>query len=424
MDVVRKRSKSRKWIRWFLLLVVLGGGIAGTTAGLSNLKPALPEFDRSGIVFGQVDRGLMTREVHGSGTLIPEDINFVTSEVGGRVVEILVQPGVRVEPDTVLFRLEDPQLERARRESERRVQTADDNLERFNLQQASSRLDLKVATATARANYEESRTQAELNEALVRRGGLISQRQWELSRDRAERLFMLLEVQIDRVKNRLETEKLQLRDRKQEIDRAGDLLKEKQEQEAALIVKAGVSGILQQLGSIAGSTLQLGQRIAQGVPVAVITDPTKLMAEIQIAQTQVRDVVEGQTVRIDTRNGIIAGRVRRIDPSVQNQRVKVEVELTGPLTRGARPDLSVEGIVEVSRLEDVYHVRKPVRVRAGSTGEVFRLEADGVTATRTTVEFGISSLHSIQVVAGLNTGDEIIVSDTPLFRSHDRVTLK
>jgi HlyD family secretion protein len=423
VDVVRKRSKSGKWLRWVFLLIVVVGGIAATTAGLSSLKPALPEFDRAPVIFDTVQRGTLIREVRGSGTLVPVDVTWVTTEVSGQVIEVLVEPGVAVTPETVLLKLHDPQMERAVREAERSLTLAKADVERFVISQKSQELDLKVSTATSRANFEESRLQADLHERLARRG-LISQRQWRESKDKADRNRMLMEVQIERVVNSKQTQQLQYAEKLAWVSRAEDRLNEQLEQQAGLIVTAGVSGTLQQLGGQNGNGLEVGQRVGLGSVVAKITNPTRLMAVLQVSQIQARDILVGQLAKIDTRNGIIDGRVSRIDPAVQNDRVTVDIELTGELPRGARPDLAVEGLIEVTRLEDVLSVRKPLYSRENVTVDVFRLESDGETVSRVAAEFGSSSVHTIEIVAGLREGDQIVVSDTTRWKSFDRVKLK
>ncbi len=406
----------------FLLIVVVGG-IAATTAGLSSLKPALPEFDRAPVIFDTVQRGTLIREVRGSGTLVPVDVTWVTTEVSGQVIEVLVEPGVAVTPETVLLKLHDPQMERAVREAERSLTLAKADVERFVISQKSQELDLKVSTATSRANFEESRLQADLHERLARRG-LISQRQWRESKDKADRNRMLMEVQIERVVNSKQTQQLQYAEKLAWVSRAEDRLNEQLEQQAGLIVTAGVSGTLQQLGGQNGNGLEVGQRVGLGSVVAKITNPTRLMAVLQVSQIQARDILVGQLAKIDTRNGIIDGRVSRIDPAVQNDRVTVDIELTGELPRGARPDLAVEGLIEVTRLEDVLSVRKPLYSRENVTVDVFRLESDGETVSRVAAEFGSSSVHTIEIVAGLREGDQIVVSDTTRWKSFDRVKLK
>jgi HlyD family secretion protein len=409
-------------MRLGLLSVVVVGLLVTATAGLSFLEPALPAVDRSAIILDTVKRGTMVRQVSGSGMLVPVDVTWVTTDVGGQVVEVLVEPGIDVTPETELIRLHDPQLDRAVREAERDVDAAMAELERFKLQQESLQYDLKVAIATARANYEDAREQAEIDEMMARRG-LKSPRQWQFSVDRAQRSQMLFEVQVDRAANSVKTQDIQFNERNDSIDRAKDRRAERHEQQAALVVRAGTAGVLQQLG-LAGNGLEVGQRVSPGAVVAKISNPKELKAVVFVSQIQARDVVVGQPATIDTHNGVVEGRVSRIDPQVLNDRVTVEVELIGELPKGARPDLSVEGLIEVARLDDVLHVRKPVYSQENGRLEVFRLLAEGETASRTTVEFGRGTVHSIEVTAGLNEGDQIVVSDTTRWKAFDLVRLK
>ncbi len=422
VDVIRKESKTRRTFRTSIIIVVVTCLGVGTAIGLSSLEPALPTFERSAVILDTVTRGNLIREVDGSGTLVPVEVTLVTAEVGGQVLEVCVDPGIEVTPDTKLLMLRDPQLERAVRSAERDLEAANAELERFKLQQQSLRLDLRVSIASARANYEEAREQAELDEAMSRRG-VKSLRQWRLSVDKAKRNQMLFEVQVERAANSLKTNEIQLEGKQDAIERAQDRLAERQEQLEALLVKAGTSGILQQLGPNGGG-LEVGQRISQGSVVAKISNPQELQAILAVSQVQARDVVVGQPATIDTRSAIIEGSVKRIDPAVQNDRVAVEIELHGELPKGARPDLSVVGLIETARLGDVLHVRKPLYCQENSHMEVFRLGADGETLFRSTVELGRGTMHSIEVIAGLAEGDQIVVSDTIRWENYDRVRLQ
>lgn len=422
MDVVRKKRKSRKWLKWGVVVIVVSATIAGTTFALSSLENALPEFDRASVLVAEVERGTMVRDVRAPGTLVPEEMTFVTTEVAGTVVEVLVQPGDRVGPETELLKLRDPQMERAIRDAERNVESANVSVERFLLQHRAEELNLRVAREDARANYEDARETAELNETLARRE-LISRRQWENSRDAAERNRMRFEVQLARELNSQKTFEIQLAERKAAVTSATDWLEERLEQQEALVVLAGVSGVVQDLGAT-GNGLDVDQRVGQGALVARITDPSRLRAELQVSQSLAQDIVQGQPVSVDTHNGVIEGRVRLVNPSVQNDRVPIDVELIGELPRGARPDLSVEGLIEVSRINDTLFVRKPTFARENRIAEVFRIEPDGQTAVRTLIEFGSTAAYTIEIVSGLKPGDEVVISETSRWKSFDRVTLK
>lgn len=391
-------------------------------AGLWLLKPALPSFERSAVILDTVQRGALVTQVWGSGTLAPVDVTWVTAEVGGQVLEVLVEPGIQVAPDTELLKLRDPQLERAVREAQRDVESAQAELEQFELQRRSLQFDLKLSIDVARANFEEAREDAEIDETMVRRG-LKSPRQFRYSKAKSDRNRKTLEVQIERAANSVKSQDIQYREREESVARAADRLQERQEQLSALRIYAGTYGVLQQFG-LSGDKLEAGQRIAQGAVVAKISNPLELKAVLLVSQVQARDVVAGQPATIDTRSGFVAGRVIRVAPGVQNDRVAVEVELIGELPKGARPDLNVEGSIEVSHLDDVLHVRKPVYSQENGRLEVFRLDPDGETATRTTIEFGKGSRRSLEVVAGLKQGDQIVVSDTTRWKTLDRVRLQ
>jgi HlyD family secretion protein len=422
MDVARKRSTSRSSLKWAAIGLVVAGLGAAVTTGLSQLEPALPTFDRSIAVLDTVQRGTMVRDVKGMGVLVPVDVKWVTAEVGGQVVEVFIEPGVEVTPDTNLVRLHDPQLEWPVREAERDLAAANADLRRFQLQQEALQFNLKVEIATARANYEEARDQAEIDEAMAR-SGIKSPRQWQFAVDRSERNEMLYEVQVEHAAITMKTQEIQLQDKQDAIARAQDWLSERREQLASLIVKAGTTGVLQQLGQ-GGTGLEIGQRFGPGTVIAKISNPRQLKAVIYVPQVQARELVEGQQAKVDTLNGIVEGVVSRVDAQVQNERVLVEIKLTGELPEGARPDLSVQAQIEVARLKDVLHVRKPPFSQENGRLEVFLLHADGETASRTNVEFGRGAEYSIEVISGLKEGDQIVVSDTSRWKSHASVRLK
>ncbi|MCA9052244.1 MAG: HlyD family efflux transporter periplasmic adaptor subunit [Planctomycetaceae bacterium] len=313
-------------------------------------------------------------------------------------------------------------MEIAVREAERDLAAANADLQRFLLQQEALQFDLKVEIATARANYEEAREQAEIDAAMAR-SGVKSSRQWQFTVDKAERNEMLYEVQVERAANSLKTQEIQRKEKEVAIARAGDRLAERKEQLDFLTVRAGTTGVLQQLGQ-AGTQLEVGQRLGPGALIAKISNPAELKAVVFVPQVQARDVVVGQTAKVDTLNGIVEAKVTRVDAQVLNDRVTVELELTGPLPPGARPDLSIQTQIEVARIDDVLHVRKPPFGQESGRFEVFRLLSDGETASRTMAEFGRAAEYSIEVISGLQEGDQIVVSDTSRWKSHDSIRLK
>lgn len=424
MDVQRKRPKSGKWLRASLLLTLVGGGVAATTFALSSLKPALPEFDRSGYVVDTVQQGTLLRRVRGTGTLVPVEITWATVEEGGVVVELPVKPGTQVAPETVILKMRDPQIERSIREADRLVELAKADVDWLRQEQLSLMLDLKVAVTQAEGEHEDAKADAELDEELFRQGA-VSERAKKQSREKVQRMAELLAAERERVANAKVAGKIRERQKQAAMAQATDILGERTRQHDALTVRAGVEGVLQELGeTLTGGTIQVGQRLLQGAPVAMITNPRQLKAVLRISQTEARDVALGQQVEIDTRAGLVEGQVNRIDPAVQNSRVAVEVSLKGKLPKAARPDLSVEGVIEILPIQNALSVRKPVRTQEGREAEVFRLSKDGLRASRITVEFGRVSVYEIEIVAGLAEGDQIVVSDTSRWDGLDEVLLR
>jgi multidrug resistance efflux pump len=424
VDVQRKRPKSGKWLRAFLLLTLVGGGIAATTFALSSLKPAVPEFDRTGFVVDIVKQGTLLRRVRGTGTLAPVEITWVTVEEGGVVVELSVKPGTRVTPETVILQMEDPQIERSIREADRLVELAKADVDWSRQEQLSLMLDLKVAVAEAEGLHEDAKADAELDEELFLKRA-VSERKRDQSREKAKRTGELLAAERERVENAKVAGGIRERQKQAALSQATDIFDERTRQRDALTVRAGIDGVLQELGeTLTGGTIQVGQRLLQGAPVAMITNPRRLKAVLRISQTEARDVAIGQQVEIDTRAGLVQGQVRQIDPAVQNNRVAVEVELTGELPKAARPDLSVEGVIEVLPIQNALYVQKPVRTQEGREAEVFRLSKDGRMATRITVEFGRVSVYEIEVISGLTAGDQIVVSDTSRWDGLDEVLFR
>lgn len=367
-----------------------------------------------------VKQGTLLRRVRGTGTLAPVDITWLAAEESGVVVELPVKPGTVVNPETVVLVMRDAQIDRAIREADRLVEVAKTDVEWATQEQLSLILDLKVAVTQAEGEHAD----AELDEELFKKGA-VSERRLKQSHEKVKRTGELLEAERERVANAKVAGEIRNRQKQTALGQANDLLKERTEQRDALTVRAGIDGVLQELGEAStGGTIQVGQRLLQGAPVAMITNPKRLKAILRISQTEARDVAVGQQVEIDTRAGLVAGQVSLIEPGVQNSRVAVHVTLSGELPKAARPDLSVEGVVEVLPIKNARYVRKPVRTQENSEAEVFRLSKDGSRALRTTVEFGRVSVYEIEVISGLTAGDQIVVSDTSRWDGLDEVLLK
>ena len=422
MDIKRQRSKRRGWFRTGVVILLVISLVGLTSFALSRLEPAVPTDQRS-VMYGTVERGTMVREIPGTGSLVPIEITYVTAAVGGRVTNIALEPGVEVEESTVLIEMDDPQIERNVVEAERSLKSVEAERQRFELLLEKESLDLKAATAGARARWEEANNQAQMDTELARKG-LKSDRERRLSKSRAEQNWTLYELQLARVDNSQQSNKIQLSEKQVAVERAQAVLEDRKREREELTVRATTTGILQQLGPTPTSRLEAGQRVTAGSVVAVITNPQKLKAVLNISEVQARDVTIGQSVTIDTRSAVIPGHVIRIDPAVQNGTVAVDVELLDELPRGARPDLSVNGTIEIERLEDVLYVDRPVYSQSESTVSLFQVGPDGLSAVRTEIEFGRSSVNTIEVRRGLEEGDRVILSDMKRWDDVDRVRLE
>lgn len=420
MDLARPdiaRRKKRQRILWSVLAVVI---LAVVTAGFSQLKPASPSVEKSSVWTDTVKRGQMLRQVRGNGTLVPEQIQFVQSETEGRVERNLVKPGAQVTADTVLMELSNAELKQAVFDAEFQVKIGEAQLVRLKVQLKSDKLAQKAQLATLKSDAEQGRIVADADEALFK-AGLIPALVARQSRSKADDLIGRVAIEEERLTIGDDSAKAQVAASEAELDKTRAQLALKERQLAALNVRAGIDGVLQQIGDV--QTLQVGQRVSPSATLAKIVQPTKLKAEIKIPETQAKDVLIGQKAEIDTRNGVIPGTVVRVDPAVVNGTVTVDIKLDGSLPRGARPDLSIDGTIELERLDDVLYVGRPVQGQTDSTIGLFRLVEEGHAAVRVPVKLGRSSVSTIEVIQGLEVGDKVILSDMSTWDSHDRVRL-
>lgn len=420
MDVARPdiaRRKKRQRILYTLLAVVALGVV---TLGLSRLKPAVPSVEKGSIWTDTVKRGEMLRQVRGNGSLVPEQIQFVQSETDGRVERILVKPGAQVSADTVLMELSNAELKQAAFDAEFQVKIGEAQLLRLRVQLESEKLTQKAVLATLKSESEQARLVAEADDNLSKQG-LVPVLTAKQSQAKATDLVGRVGIEQERQRIAEDSAKAQIAASEAELDMGRALLELKRRQLAALQVRAGIEGVLQQIGDT--QMLQVGQRITPSATLAKIVQPTKLKAEIKIAETQAKDVVIGQIAAIDTRNGVIPGRVVRVDPSVVNGTVTVDVKLEGDLPRGARPDLSVDGTIELERLNDVLYVGRPVQGQPESTIGLFKLIEGGHGAVRVPVKLGRTSVSTIEIIQGLEVGDQVILSDMSTSDGHDRIKL-
>lgn len=420
MDVARPDIARRKKRRRFLYLAVAALVLVAVTVGLSRLKPAAPSVEKGSVWTDTVKRGPVLLQVRGNGTLVPEQIQFVQSETDGRVERILIQPGAQVTADTILMELSNAELKQEAFDAEFEVKIGIAQRERLKVQLESEKLTQKAAVATLKSDAEQAKLVAEADENLSKRGlvAVLTARQ---SRARAVDLLGRVEIEEERTRIAENSATAQLAAADADLEKVGAMFALKKRQLAALEVRAGIDGVLQQIGDT--QMLQVGQRITPSATLAKIVQPTKLKAEIKIAETQAKDILIGQVAAIDTRNGIIPGRVVRVDPSVVNGTVTVDVKLEGDLPRGARPDLSVDGTIELERLDNVLFVGRPVQGQADSTVSLFKLVEEATGAVRVPVKLGRTSVSVVVIEQGLEVGDQVILSDMSAWDGHERVKL-
>jgi HlyD family secretion protein len=420
MDIARP-NQTRKRRRKRMVLASVGLiAIAGVSMGLAQLKPAAPTVEKGSIWMDTVKRGQMLRQVRGNGTLVPEQIQFVQADTDGRVERILVLPGAEVKPDTILLELSNSELKQAAFDAEWQLKAAEAQLAKMKVQLASERLTQKAAVASLKSDCEQARLEAEADETLSKQG-LVPLLNAKRTRAKADDLGARVVIEEERLQMSEDSTRAQLAAQEADLEKARALLALKRRQIEALQVRAGIEGVLQQIGDTV--TLQVGQRVTPSSTLAKIVQPAKLKAEIKIAETQAKDVQIGQIAAIDTRNGIIPGRVVRVDPSVLNGTVTVDVKLEGALPRGARPDLSVDGSIELERLDDVLYVGRPVQGQPDSRVSIFKVINSGKEAIRVAAKLGRTSLSTIEVLEGLQTGDQVILSDMSAWDNHERVKL-
>jgi RND family efflux transporter MFP subunit len=397
-------------------LVVLAVGVVVVL----RLKPAAPTVDRSTIWPDTVKRGPMIRQVRGStGTLVPREdkLRLIPAETEATVTRILVLPGAHVEPSTVIMDLAYPQLDQEAMNASLALKAAESDYHNTQIKLQSDLMTQKAGAATVGADFSQAKLQAQTDKALYDLG-VISGLTYKSSASKADELTTRNKIEDDRLAMNEKVIASQLAVEQTKVDQARALYQLKQQQLAALHVTAGISGVLVDLPH------QVGEHVAPGVTLAKVVQPDQLKASLKIAETQARDIQIGQPASIDTHNGVIPGRVQRIDPAVQNGTVTVDVELTGPLPQGARPDLSVDGTIDLERMTDVLYVGRPALGNENSTLSLFKIDADGKGATRVPVKVGRASVNSIQVLEGLKEGDTVILSDMSRWDNVDRISLE
>ncbi len=386
------------------------------TIGLSHLKPAVPSVDRSTVWIDTVKRGPMLRQVRGLGTLVPEDIRWIATNTEGRVEKIVVRPGAHVELETVLLELTSPELEQAARDAELQAKAAEAELTTLRATLQRELLEQESGAAKVHSEFQQARMEKETNENL-KKNGLVAELTYKTSVVKAEDLSNRDAIEQKRFAFARDSIEPQLASKQAAVDQVRALAQLKLNQVEALHVRAGMSGVLQQL------PVQVGQRVIPGTNLARVADPTKLKAEVKIAETQAKDIQINQVASIDTRNGVVNGHVVRVDPAVEQGTVTVDVTLDSELPKGARPDLSVDGTIELERLDNVIYVGRPAFGQENNTVGIFKLVQGSSDAVRTPVKLGRSSVNTIEILGGLQPGDQVILSDTSAWDAHERIRL-
>jgi HlyD family secretion protein len=417
MDIQRPSNARAKKIRRIIYAVVALLLVAGVSYGLSKLKPAAPTVDKSTIWPGEVKRGPMLLEVRGLGTLVPEDIHWIAAQTECRVDKIVLRPGAVVKPDSIILELSDPTLQRETVDAEYQLRGAEADYANLKVQVNSDLMAQKASEAQVRSDFEQAKIQHEVDLKLFQEG-IGSDVTEKLSKVKMDQLAIRIQLESEKTRVAADSAAAKLQAQEAKVQQMKALYGLKKSQSDALHLRAGINGVLQLV------PVEEGQRVTPGTNLARVADPKKLKAEIKIAETQAKDVVISQKATVDTRNGVVNGHVSRIDPSVQNGTVTVDVQFDEALPLGARADLSVDGTVEIANLKDVLYVGRPVHGQSDSTIGIFKLIDDGSEAQRVNVKLGRASVNTIEVLDGLKVGDKVILSDMSAWDQFDRIQLK
>ncbi|ADV83324.1 efflux RND transporter periplasmic adaptor subunit [Terriglobus saanensis] len=419
MDISRPDLKQKKTQRQRVYVIAAVVVLAIITVIVLRLKPASPTVERATIWTDTVKRGALLRQVRGPGTLVPREdkIRLIPAETEATVVRIRVLPGAKVEPDTVLMELVDPQVQQELLDAQLQVKGAQADYVNTRAKLQSDLMTQKAAAATVGADHSQAQLQAKTDKSLYDLG-VISGLTYSASKGKADELTTRNGIEGQRLTLNEKAIETQLAVQQTKVQQAQALLGLKQKQLEALTVRAGISGVLSELPH------QVGEHVAPGTTLAKVVQLDQLKASLKIPETQARDIQIGQPAEVDTHNGVIEGKVSRIDPAVLNGTVTVDVELAGALPQGARPDLSVDGTINLDRLTDVLYVGRPASGNENSTITLFKLGTDGKTAIRVPVKVGRASVNSIQVVEGLQDGDTVILSDMSRWDNTDKIRLE
>lgn len=414
MDIVRTNKKKKRTPIYIAVGIIAAIAI---TVGLSRMKPAPPGVDAGALWFDTVRQGNMIRQVRGPGTLVPEQIRWISAVTAGRIEQKLVMAGAKVVPGTPLLVLTNPDVMLRALDAQRQLSDAQSQLVSLTASLETAKLNQESQVATVRSQYNEAVRIAKVQENLAEKG-IAAANEVARARDQLKELEERLQIEQKRLAVQNNSVKAQLDAQRQQVDHLRSIVAFNEMQIASMNVRSETEGVVQELN------LEVGQWVNPGATLARVVEPGRLKAVLRVPEVQAKDVVIGQRAEIDTRNGIIQGRVVRTDPGSLNGTVGVDVMLEGALPAGARPDLSVDGTIEIERLTNVFHVGKPAYGQAESTVGIFKLEPGGKTAVRTNVKLGRSSVNSIEVVQGLKKGDVVILSDMAAYDAFERVRLR
>jgi HlyD family secretion protein len=422
MDIVRDESVKRKKRRKQVILSVIAVlAVLGITLGVSRLKPAAPSVEYGTIWPDTVKRGSMLRQVRGLGSLvpIPEDVRLIPAETDCRVEKILILPGTPVKPDSLVMELSNPQVVQEALNADLDLKSAEAEYHNTKAKVDSDLMNLKAEAATVENDYENAKRDATANKELAKIG-VLSDSALKASLAKEKEMATRHQIEDDRINEATKAVETQLEVQQATIQQKRALSELKHRQLDALKVRAGITGVLQG----ADTPVQVGQRVTQGTILAKVVQPDHLKAELKIPETQAKDILIGQYAEIDTHNGIVKGTVSRIDPSVQNGTVTVDVKFDEALPKWARPDLSVDGTITLERLNNVLYVGRPAFGQEKSTVSMFKIDPDGKSATRVKVELGRSSVNTIEILGGLREGDQVILSDMSRWDANDHIRLE
>lgn len=417
MDIANPLAAQRKRRRRLLMIGAGGLLLAGIAVGAASLGPALPVLDRSSAWIETVQRGDMLNEVRAPGTLVPRDSRWLAAATAAQVEKILVWPGAEVQPDTVLMQLSNPEVEDALSNAQAQVAAAVADVAAKRAEMQSQLLDHRSAEAQAQSDYASAKVKADADTIAIR-AQVIPRVQYEQGQIALKQLQKRVQIEQQRVAAFAGNMQAQMEAMQAKLQQQRSNLQLRQRQADALRVRAGIAGVLQEVA------VQEGAQVTEGANLARVARPDVLRARLQVPEVQAKDVVIGMPVSVDTHNGLVDGKVERIDPAVRNGSVQVDVDLTGMLPPGARPDLSVDGRIRITKLDNVLSVGRPALARADGDISLFRLDPSGTTATRVPVRIGVASVDRVQILRGLKAADRVILSDTSQWDKYDRIKVK